>query len=176
MATLTNDSVPLLIRTAQVVGITSAAWWSGACSWISLALIPTINKSPVDLRAKQWKYQYELGMATGPGLALASGVSFSYLMTQHGKHIGLLSERSFYLNALAAVAIPGIVPFTLLVIKPVNNKLMGYVESLEGKPSGEATLTEQDVESLIVKWNRLHAVRAVMTGVGAIAGLLAILW
>lgn len=29
MATITNDSVPILVRTAQVVGITSAAWWSG---------------------------------------------------------------------------------------------------------------------------------------------------
>lgn len=67
-------------------------------------------------------------------------------------------------------------PFTLLIIKPVNNKLMGYVESLEGKRSGEAALTEQDIESLIVKWNKLHAVRAIMTGVGAVAGLLAILW
>ncbi|OJD37187.1 60s ribosomal protein l44 [Diplodia corticola] len=155
------EEVPILVRTAQVVGITSAAWWSGACGWISLSLIPTINKSPVDLRVKQWKYQYELGMTSGPALALASGVSFCYLMTQHGKHFGLLSERSFNLNALAAVAVPGIVPFTLLFIKPVNDKLMGHAESLEeGKQSGEAALTEQDVESLIARWNKLHAVRA----------------
>ncbi|KAB2580007.1 putative mitochondrial membrane protein [Lasiodiplodia theobromae] len=176
MATITNDSVPILVRTAQVVGITSAAWWSGACGWISFALIPTINKSPAELRVKQWKYQFELGMATGPVVALVSGVSFSYLMTQHGKHIGLLSERSFYLTSLAAVVVPAIVPFTLLFIKPVNNKLIAHVESLEDKESGESALTEQDIESLVAKWSKLNAVRAVMTGAGAVAGLLAILW
>lgn len=93
-----------------------------------------------------------------------------------GKHFGLLSEKAFYLTGAAAVLIPAIVPFTLLVIKPVNDKLAAKVEALDGKQPGEASWDEEGIEPLLTKWNRLNAVRSVMVGVGAVAGLLAVVW
>ncbi|EOD48976.1 60s ribosomal protein l44 [Neofusicoccum parvum] len=132
--------------------------------------------APVPLLVKQWKNQYEIGASTAPFVALISGVSFSYLMTQHGKHIGMLSEKSFYLTAAAGVLIPAIVPFTILVIKPVNDKLAAIVEALDGKQPGEVAVEEQKVEPLLKQWNRLNATRSVMVGLGAVAGLLAIVW
>lgn len=55
---------------------------AGAVGWISYALIPTIKQSPQPLQLKQWKYQFDLGKASGLSMALTSAVSFTYLITQ----------------------------------------------------------------------------------------------
>ncbi|KAH7064827.1 hypothetical protein B0J12DRAFT_748525 [Macrophomina phaseolina] len=82
MSSVTNDSVPTPVRTARVIAITSAAWLSGAIAWISYAIIPTVRFAPAPIKIKQWKYQFDIGAGTAPYFAIASGLSFSYLMTQ----------------------------------------------------------------------------------------------
>ncbi|KAK7712897.1 40s ribosomal protein L44e [Botryosphaeria dothidea] len=105
--------------------------------------VPTLSPPPLQL--KQWKYQFDLGKASGLSMALTSAVSFTYLITQRA----ILSDRSFYLNTVALALVPGIVPFTVLFIGPVNNKLFAKVDALESKQPGEAAAAEQGIEALV---------------------------
>lgn len=99
------------------------------------------------------------------------------MLTHCSEKLGaILSDKSFYLNTVALALVPGIVPFTVLFIGPVNNKLFAKVDALESKQPGEAAAAEQGIEALVTKWSNLNAVRSVMCCVGAVAGLLAIVW
>jgi hypothetical protein len=70
---------------------------------------------------------------------------------------------SRWLWLAGALAIGAAVPFTLVVIKPINNTL------LSGAP-----LTDEDTRQLLQRWGRLHAVRTLLGGVAVMAFLLAL--
>ena len=61
------------------------------------------------------------------------------------------------LYAAAAVLIPSIVPFTLVVIMPTNNKLMAAA----AKPG---VLSESDTRNLVQRWKQLNLIRASIFG------------
>jgi hypothetical protein len=62
---------------------------------------------------------------------------------------------------LGALAIGAAIPLTLVVIRPINQRLLST-----------ESLTDAEVLDLMRRWGRLHAIR---TGLGAV-GLLAFLW
>ena len=75
----------------------------------------------------------------------------------------LTARVGFLIGALAMIA-PW--PWTLLVIKPVNDRLIATDPEKAG-PSSRA---------LLLKWGRLHAVRTALSAVAGIAFLSAFLW
>jgi hypothetical protein len=81
------------------------------------------------------------------------------------------------LNIIATAILPSILPFTLLVIKPVNDKLFAKAETLSlsgaGKSSDAKVLAkeedktnEEGTKALIERWTLLHLVWTGITGVG----------
>jgi hypothetical protein len=81
----------------------------------------------------------------------------------------------FNLYLAAALCVPCIVPYTLLVMEPlVNKKLLslgGLVES--GGKIDESSMEWRDLGVNFVRWRAMNFVRAAIVGAGAILSALA---
>lgn len=138
--------------TIGLLALTVAAIFTGAAVYVGFAEQPA--RLTLDDRAllAQWKPSYKRGAAMQAPLALV-GFALGLIAWWQASHPG------FLIGAIAMIA-PW--PWTLLVIKPVNDALL-------------ATSPEQaglQTRALIVRWGALHAVR---TALGAL-GCLAFLW
>jgi len=138
--------------TIGLLALIVAAAFTGAATYVNVAEQPA--RLTLDDRAllTEWKPSYRRGFAMQAPLA-AIGFLLGLVAWWQASHVG------FLIGAIAMIA-PW--PWTLLVIKPVNDGLL-------------ATAPEQaDARSraLIVKWGGLHAVR---TAFGA-AATIAFLW
>ncbi|MCI0468379.1 MAG: DUF1772 domain-containing protein [Beijerinckiaceae bacterium] len=129
-----------------------SALFTGAAIYINLAEQPA--RLNLDDRAllEEWKPAYKRGFAMQASLALVGLIlgSIAALTSWDWRWLG----GAFVLLANW--------PFTLIVIMPVNNRLM----STEPHDAG------QDSRELIKNWGKLHAVRS---GLGA-ASVLLFLW
>lgn len=64
-------------------------------------------------------------------------------------------------------------PFTVLVIKPINDKLFGKADTLA--LDDKVAAQDQSVKQLIDQWAKLHLIRTAITGVGAVLAIWAAL-
>ena len=137
--------------TIGLLALTVAALFTGAAIYVNVAEQPA--RLMLDDRAlNEWKPSYKRGAAMQASLALV-GFVLGMVAWWQGSHPG------FVIGALAIIA-PW--PWTLLVIKPVNDALLATAPEQAGPPS----------RALIERWGGLHAVR---TALGALASL-AFLW
>jgi Domain of unknown function (DUF1772) len=138
--------------TIGLLALTVAALFTGAAIYVNVAEQPA--RLMLDDRAllTEWKPSYKRGAAMQASLALV-GFVLGMVAWWQGSHPG------FVIGALAIIA-PW--PWTLLVIKPVNDALLATAPEQAGPPS----------RALIERWGGLHAVR---TALGALASL-AFLW
>ncbi|HKD66738.1 MAG TPA: DUF1772 domain-containing protein [Candidatus Binataceae bacterium] len=123
-----------------------AALFSGAAAYVNLAEQPA--RLMLDDRALlvEWQPAYKHGFAMQAPLAVI------------GFLLGLLAWRytDDWRWVMGAIILVANWPFTLLAIKPTNNKLMATDPSQAGPQS----------RALIQTWGRLHAVRTSL-GIGA---------
>jgi len=138
--------------TIGLLALTAAAVFTGAALYVNVAEQPA--RLLLDDRAllTEWKPAYQRGAAMQAPLALI-GFVLGLAAWWQAPHAG------FLIGAAAMIA-PW--PWTLLVIKPVNDRLLATAPEQAGAAS----------RALIVKWDGLHAVR---TALGTIATL-AFLW
>lgn len=119
-----------------------AAVFAGAAVYINIAEHPA--RRGLDDRSMliQWKPGYKRGFAMQASLAVA------------GFLLGLLAwwQADGWLWLAGALVLIANWPFTLLVMMPVNNKLMATDPTAAGPDSRE----------LLEKWARLHAVRTAL--------------
>ena len=90
------------------------------------------------------------------------------------------SSRTFKFYTAAAVLIPSIIPYTLGLMGPTNNKLSGKADSLATTEitdkTAEAGVTQEEtVHALIDRWATLNLGRAIITGIGSLCALWATL-
>jgi hypothetical protein len=135
-----------------LLALVGAAIFAGVALYVNVVAQPA--RLSLDDRALliEWKPSYRRGAAMQAPLALV------------GCLLGLIawwqtSQPDFLIGAVAIIA-P--VPWTLAVIKPVNDTLM----ATESDRAGPQT------RALVLKWGALHAVR---TALGALATA-AFLW
>jgi uncharacterized membrane protein len=126
-----------------------AAAFAGAAIYINLAEHPARLELPVGALLTQWKPSYTRGFAMQASLAVLGGISGALAWWE--------SRDSLWLAG--AIVLVANWPFTLLVIMPINLRLMATAPD-----SADAA-----TRSLLERWGRLHAVRSVL---GAIATLL----
>ena len=84
--------------------------------------------------------------------------SFAAITLVTGAIAGLLTGRGLWL--VGAVALGAAIPLTLLVIRPVNTRL------LSTEP-----LSDAETLALLHRWGRLHAIRTCLGGLGLLAVL-----
>ena len=117
---------------------------------------------------------YKLGKAAAPPFAIMSAACFGYL--------AYVARRSppapeswvprWVLYAVAAVAVPSIVPYTLAVMEPVANlRLLALAEQSAKREVLSAG--EGEVQRLLGIWKGMNYVRAILVGAGAMLGAVA---
>jgi hypothetical protein len=169
----------------------------GYIASMSLVTVPVCAVAPPAIAVKQWAKAYAMGASTAPFIAIASSLSFGYLASQ-GSNISswflpynidpalaaklptawystpLDPRPSFNLYTAAAVLIPAIVPFTLIVIKKTNSKLFAKAEFYDTQSAAEKK-EDEELAQLFKRWRVLNLIRACFPALGAVAGLWAVI-
>jgi len=139
----------MLISDLALVG---AALFTGAAFYVNFAEQPARLKLDDRSLLAQWKPAYERGYIMQSTLEIAGFVLGAAAWWRSG-------TSAFLLGAVLMLANW---PWTLLAVMPTNRVLMATDQTSAGSAS----------RALLIKWNRLHAVR---TGLGA-AAILSFLW
>ena len=134
------------------LALVSAAAFAGAAIYVNVAEQPARLKLDTRALLAEWQPSYAYGLRMQAPLALVASI------------LGVLAFFSGYdWRWLAgAVVIFAAWPYTLLVIKPVNNTLEAT------RPEGADATTR----ALIERWGMLHAVRSAL----GVASTLIFLW
>ena len=161
---------PLPIRVAQTLGLTTSLLLGGANLALSVHLIPRLLESPTPLLVRQWHAAYLLGKRTFPPLALLSSLSYFYLAY---KGDALEGNRMGYL--IAGLLTVGIVPYTALVMRGTNNKLIerrNEVGALGNQDTVvEVGLGNESAHALVDWWGVLNLGRGAMLSIAGIVGV-----
>jgi hypothetical protein len=135
--------------TIGALALSASAFFAGAAVYVRVSEQPA--RLTLDDRAllTQWKPSYRHGAAMQAPLALIGCV------------LGLIAwwQTGVWQWLAGAIVLVSAWPYTLVVIRPTNNELMGTQLPNAGARS----------RALIEKWGRLHAGRA---GLGVLAMLL----
>jgi hypothetical protein len=125
-----------------LLALVMASAFAGAAIYVNIA--EQRARLTLDDRSllAEWKPSYKHGAVMQASLALISGLL----------GIAAFFDTSDVLWLLGAIAILANWPYTLLVIKPTNDKLNAT----------ELTSANAETRTLIEKWGQLHAVRSVL--------------
>ncbi|MEQ1716004.1 MAG: DUF1772 domain-containing protein [Hyphomicrobium sp.] len=124
------------------LALVAAALFTGAAFYIKWAEQPA--RLALDDRSllAEWKPSYKAGFTMQASLAVA-GFLLAAVTWMHGGH---------WLWLAGAVVLVANWPFTLLVIMPVNNRLMAVPPADAGP----------ETRAMIMHWGKLHAVRTLL--------------
>ena len=117
----------------------------GAALFITLVQHPAALEAGVGTAARFFPPMYRRAAAMQVALALVGT----------GAGVGAWLTGSGHVWLIGALALFAVVPFTLLVMLPVNNQLLAP-ERDPGDP---------DTEVLLRRWGPLHAVRSALSGI-----------
>jgi hypothetical protein len=136
----------------QFIAIACSAVFAGAALYISVVEHPARLKAGVTIALLEFR----------PSYARASVLQVAMIVLSSTSSIGLwiLSHDWSWLIGGGSIAVS--IPFTLLVIKPVNRSLLDAASPLPDTKALE----------LLIRWGHLHSVRTI-TGLLGFAFLLA---
>jgi anthrone oxygenase-like protein len=118
------------------------ALFTGAAIYINLVEHPARLSCGTEAAARQWAPSYHRATRMQASLAIAAAVT-GIATWLHGEGIAWL---------WGGLLILAVVPFSLVVIKPVNDRLLARGRDL----------TSNETRQLLEQWGRLHAVRSVL--------------
>jgi hypothetical protein len=140
------------VPTLEFVATLAGALFAGAALYINVAEHPARMGLEPRMAALQWAPSYQRATWLQAPLALLSLAC--------GVAVWLLGAGISWL--VAALLVGSVLPFTLAVIMPTNNKLL-----VPGRD-----LSTPETRALLVHWGRLHAVRTILS----IAGAMVYIW
>ena len=126
----------------EIVSTICAGLFAGAALYINLVEHPARRDCGTVLAVRQFAPSYRRAAVMQASLAIVGLVSAA-LAWWRGAHIGILA---------GGLLLGAVVPFTLLIIRPTNKRLLA---PRAGAESVEAA-------ALLRRWGRLHAVRTVL--------------
>lgn len=83
------------------------------------------------------------------------------------------SSGTFYLYTLATILVPVIVPYTLGIMKPTNDRLHARADKY--RVVSWDVKEDEELEDLLTKWTALNTTRSLFPLMGAVVGLWAVL-
>lgn len=135
---------------------------------LSLATIPAILQSPTPLLLKQWRVVFDIGKSTAPPLAVLAAATLSYVAYTKYNISG--SDTTQWRGlAIAAAGTVGIVPFTLLFMGGINDKLITASDAVGKEVASES------VRELVARWGRVNVVRSFLTLGATMVGIWSVL-
>lgn len=132
----------------QLIATLSAALFAGAALYINVAEHPARMMLDTKSAVIQWAPSYHRATWLQAPLALVSFVS--------GVAVALMSSSLIWFSAALLIGV--VVPFTFIVVMPTNKKLLDTTRDL----------ASPETRALLVKWNRLHSVRTVLSGLASV--------
>lgn len=138
--------------TLQFLATLCCAIFAGAAIYINAVEHPARMSCGVRVALAEWAPSYRRATVMQASLAVL-GFAFALAGWLAGAELRYL---------VAGIILVSVAPFTLIVIRPTNNRLMALAS---GPDLGDA-------ERLLARWNRLHAVRSVLS----VVALVLFLW
>jgi hypothetical protein len=129
---------------AEFVAVLACALFAGAAVYLSLVEHPARMECGVELAATEFAPSYRRATVMQASLAAVGLVS----------SIAAWLAGASFLWVIGGVLLGSVIPFTLIVILPVNKQLLN--------PGLDRRLAE--TERLLARWGMLHAVRSVLSG------------
>lgn len=141
-----------MFETPQWVATLSATLFAGAALYINVAEHPARMTLETKAAALQWAPSYRRATLLQAPLAVISFLAGVAVWWQTGATAWIV----------AAALIGAVVPFTFIAVMPTNRSLLDPQRDLDSR----------DTRDLLRTWNRLHAVRTVLSRAAAILYLL----
>jgi len=174
---------PLPIRLAQTVGLSLTLVQAGATLGISAFTVPRLLESPTPLMIRQWANTFTIGKAVAPPLAILSSLSYFYLSYAHSSYssssasainLALQGNKALAYAVVGGLSV-GIVPYTLLLMTPTNNKLLKKADEMRGLEKEDTVveigLAGENAHQLVDWWGVLNFGRGVMLSVAGVMGV-----
>jgi hypothetical protein len=130
----------MLLVIIKLMATLSAGIFSGAAIYVNLVEHPARMQCGTALAVTEFAPSYKRG-----AIMQASLAAFAFM---NGLIAWLLSSSVAWL--IGAILIGAVIPFTLVIIYPVNKKLLDPL--LDN--------TSEDAAKLLSRWGRLHSVRS----------------
>ena len=156
-----------VIAAVQAFNIVSTAFATGLSFSLTAISIPTIVEAPPPVLAtRQWDTTFWKGSAlVRPWFGTAALLSFYLAWTAYAAaDVSAWAWKLYLIGGLSSFAI---FPYTIIILNPVNNKLLGKMEQFKGwkytdLPEKEAGISSNMIHQLIEKWGSLNILRTVM--------------
>jgi len=129
---------------AEFISVLACALFTGAAVYINLVEHPARMQCGVEIAASEFAPSYRRATVMQATCA-AVGLLASFA--------AWLAGASFWW-LIAGVLLGSVIPFTLIAILPTNKRLL----------SPELDRRSAEAERLLSRWNGLHAVRSVLSG------------
>ncbi|KAF2137732.1 uncharacterized protein K452DRAFT_312112 [Aplosporella prunicola CBS 121167] len=152
---------------SQVAALIAGSFLSGAMMDISLIAVPVLLDTvtqPAHL-LQQWGRLYYYGHKMMPTLGVAVFTLYGYAAIKN--RAVKRPWRSFLLAGIITLVM---VPFTLIIMRPLNNTMF----ELEAANKETPVIALEEAQKLLVQWRCLHVVRSLFPLAGAALGSLAI--
>ena len=164
------SEVPVSIRLAQAVGLTTSSALAGSTFTISAMLVPRLLESPSPLLLKQWRHTFDVGRVSMPPLASICTLCFGYLAYE-ARRAPNATPRLWQMYTASATLCIGIIPYTLTAMASTNNKLANKAEETSALKAEdkivEIGLGGESAHQLLDKWATLNLGRAIMLATAA---------
>lgn len=137
---------------------------------LSLVAIPVFldtTTSPVQI-FREWERMYHYGHQVLPALSITTALLYSYTAWQRKAR-----GRQWAQYLLAAGVTVAMIPFTLMVMVPTNDKL--FALELASRTATTEFSSLDEARGLVIGWSRMHVIRAFSPLIGAAIGLTATL-
>jgi hypothetical protein len=135
-----------MLESMQFLATLSTALFCGAAIYINVAEQPSRGSLDTKSAAAQWATSYKRATWMQAPLAILGFVA--------GAGVWLLEGDLLWL--IAGLLIGAVVPFTLIVIMPINQRLLG---------SG---LNPTQTSQLLERWGKLHSIRTVLSAIATV--------
>jgi uncharacterized membrane protein len=137
-----------MLQVLELIATLAATLFAGAALYINIAEHPARMALETRMAVLQWAPSYKRATLLQAPLAVVSFAS--------GTAAWLLGDEVAWL--IAGLLIGVVVPFTLIVVMPTNQQLL----------DPKRDLAAAETRALLVKWNKLHAVRTALSLVASI--------
>jgi hypothetical protein len=136
-----------MLALAQFTAVLATTVFAGAAIYINLVEHPARMGCATEIAATVWAPSYKRATVMQASLAIVGFVA--------GVAAWLLGAGVMWL--VGALFILAVVPATLIIIFPTNNRLLA--------PGRD--LASSETRELLVKWGQLHAIRSVLSSVAS---------
>jgi len=137
-----------MLALAQFIAVLATIVFAGAAIYINLVEHPARMGCATEIAATVWAPSYKRATVMQASLAVVGFLA--------GVAAWLLGAGVMWL--VGALFIFAVVPVTLIIIFPTNNRLLA--------PGRD--LASSETRELLVKWGHLHAIRSVLSSVASV--------